>query len=294
MVRKIILGTDWWTDCDDAVALRLICRAIKNETIRLLGIGVNACMEYSVSSLKGFLKAEGVADIPVGIDLNATDFGGNPPYQKRLAETFCPDACNSDAEDAVRLYRRLLASEEGKIEIVEIGFLQVVANLMKSGADDISDKSGLELVREKVSKLWVMAGRWDVDGGKEHNFSLAPRSRVAAKEFCELCPVPVTFLGFEIGYDVITGGNLKANDHLYQVLCDHGSQKGRRSWDPMLVLMALVGDEEAAGYRTVCGTASVDEETGANYFKPSPDGHHKFVCKRYENEYYAQEINKAL
>ena len=120
MVRIIILGTDWWTDCDDAVALRLICRAIKNKTIQLLGIGVNACMEYSIPSVKGFLKAEGVADIPVGIDLNATDFGGNPLYQKRLAETFCSDACNSDAEDAVRLYRRLLASEKEKLEIIEI------------------------------------------------------------------------------------------------------------------------------------------------------------------------------
>ena len=293
-MRRIILGTDWWTDCDDAVALRLICRAIKNETIRLLGIGVNACMEYSVSSLKGFLKAEGVADIPVGIDLNATDFGGNPPYQKRLAETFCSDACNLDAEDAVRLYRRLLAAEDGKVEILEIGFLQVVANLLKSGADDISDKSGLELVREKVSKLWVMAGKWDIDGGREHNFCLAPRSRVAAKEFCELCPVPVTFLGFEVGYGVITGGRLDKNDHLYKVLCDHGSENGRHSWDPMLVFMALVGDEEAAGYRTVRGTASVDEHTGANYFNPSATGTHKFVIKKYENDYYEEQINNIL
>ena len=119
-MRKIILGTDWWTDCDDAVALRLICRAIKDKAILLLGIGVNACMECSISSLKGFLKAEGVADIPVGIDLNATDFGGNPPYQKRLAEAFCPDALNSDAEDAVRLYRRILVSEKGKLDIIEL------------------------------------------------------------------------------------------------------------------------------------------------------------------------------
>lgn len=294
MVRKIILGTDWWTDCDDAVALRLICRAIKNKTIQLLGIGVNACMEYSISSLKGFLKAEGVADIPVGIDLNATDFGGNPPYQKRLAETFCSDACNSDAEDAVRLYRRLLASEKEKLEIIEIGYPQVLANLLKSGADDISEKSGLELLSEKASKLWMMAGKWDADGEKENNFCRNSRSRVAGKEVCELCPIPITFLGWEIGYGVITGGNLKECDHLYKVLCDHGSKGGRHSWDPMLVLMALVGDEEAAGYRTVRGMASVDEQTGANYFHPNANGTHKFVIKKYENDYYEEQINNIL
>ena len=273
-MRKIILGTDWWTDCDDAVALRLISNAVKDKTLQLLGIGINACMEYSVASLKGFLKAEGIKDVPVGIDLNATDFGGSPPYQKKLAETYCPDVCNLDAEDAVRLYRRLLASQKDKLEIIEIGYPQVLANLLKSGSDDISEKSGLELVSEKVSKFWVMAGKWDADGEKENNFCRNPRSRVAAKEFCELCPVPVTFLGWEVGYEVITGGKLNENDHLYKVLCDHGSKNGRHSWDPMLVFMALVGDEEKAGYRTVSGKASVDENTGANYFLPDANGRH--------------------
>ena len=293
-MRKIILGTDWWTDCDDAVALRLICRALKDETIQLLGIGVNGCMEFSVASLKGFLKAEGVEGISVGIDLDATDFGGNPPYQKRLAETFCPDVCNLDAEDAVRLYRRILASEKDKLEIIEIGYPQVLANLLKSGADDISEKSGLELVSEKVSKFWMMAGKWDADGEKENNFCRNSRSRVAGKEFCDLCPIPVTFLGWEIGYGVITGGYLKENDHLHKVLCDHGSEKGRHSWDPMLVLMALIGDEETAGYRMVNGTASVDEQTGANYFETNENGRHKFVIKNHENGYYEEQINNLL
>ena len=293
-MRKIILGTDWWTDCDDVVAMRLVCRAVKEQKIQLLGVGINACMEYSVASLKGFLKAEGMENIPVGIDLDATDFGGNPPYQKRLAQAFCPGVCNSDAEDAVRLYRRLLASEEDKLEIIEIGFPQVLANLLKSGSDDISEKNGLELVSEKVSKFWVMAGKWDAEGEKENNFCRTPRSRVAGKEFCELCPIPVTFLGWEIGCDVITGGNLNENDHLHQVLCDHGSPNGRFSWDPMLVLMALIGDEEMAGYRTVGGTASVHEQTGANYFKPDTNGIHQFVVKKHENNYYQEQINRLL
>ena len=55
-MKKIILGTDWWTDCDDAVALRLLARAHKNEEIQLLGIGINACMEDSVSSMEAMEK----------------------------------------------------------------------------------------------------------------------------------------------------------------------------------------------------------------------------------------------
>ena len=290
----MILGTDWWTDCDDAVALRLVANAIKNEIVQLLGIGINACMEYSVASLKGFLKAEGVENIPIGIDLEAIDFGGKPPYQKRLAETMCPSVGNDEAEDAVRLYRRLLASEKEGVEIIEIGYPQVLSNLMNSGPDDISEKTGLELVSEKVSKFWVMAGKWDGDGEKENNFCRNARSRMAGKAFCELCPVPVTFLGWEVGYGVITGGTLKKDDHLHYALSDHGSPNGRYSWDPMLVLMALIGDEATAGYATVRGTARVDAQTGANYFERDAGGRHQFVIKNQENRYYEEQINQLI
>ena len=293
-MRQMIFGTDWWTDCDDAVALRLLTRYVKQKKVKLLGIAVNACMEYSVASLKGFLEADGVKDVPVGIDLSATDFGGTPSYQKNLATRFCPKGSNADAEDAVRLYRRLLAKSEGSVELVEVGFLQAVTALLESSADEISPLSGIELVKEKVSKIWVMAGKWDADGEKEHNFCLNPRTRAAGKAFCELCPVPVTFLGWEVGHTVISGGELDHDDHLYGVLCDHGSKNGRSSWDPMLMLMALIGDESEAGYDTVVGHASVDAEDGANHFAPDPNGGHRFVVKRYADDYYERQINRLL
>ena len=292
-MRKFILGTDWWTDCDDAVAMRLIARAVKAKEVQVLGIGINACMENSVASLKAFLLAEGIDSIPIGIDQSATDFGGNPPYQKRLAELM-PNVKNADAENAVRLYRRLLAQANDPIEIMEIGYLQVISSVLQSKADDISEKSGLELFREKVSKVWVMAGKWDADGEKENNFCRNMRSRIAGRDFCELCPVPVTFLGWEVGYGVITGNHLDNNDHLYLALRDHGSENGRHSWDPMLVLMALIGDEEKAGYKTVTGTASVDAESGKNYFIRSDVGNHKFVIKQHENCFYEEQINRLL
>ena len=293
-MRKFILGTDWWDDSDDAVAVRLLTRAVRNGKAQLLGIGINACMEHSVAALSGFLNADKVFDVPLGIDLAATDFGGHPAYQKRLAENFGKGINNTDAEDGVRLYRRLLASADEKIEIMEIGFLQIVANLLESEADDISEKTGLQLVSEKVSKFWVMAGKWSEDGGLENNFARNDRSRIAADTFCRLCPVPITFLGFEIGCGVTTGGHLEHSDHLYGVLSDNGVSGGGYSWDPMLVFMALTGDEEKAGYETVTGTASVDPKTGKNYFVRSADGNHRFVIKKHENRFYAEQIDRLL
>ena len=84
-MRNFILGTDWWTDCDDAVAIKLLANAVLARKVGLLGIGINACMADSAASLTNFLKDCGLPDVPIGIDREAADFGGNPPYQKRLA-----------------------------------------------------------------------------------------------------------------------------------------------------------------------------------------------------------------
>lgn len=293
-MRKFILGTDWWDDCDDAVALRVITNHIKKNKIELLGVIINACMEYSASSLDGFLNKDGVTDVPIGLDKNATDFGGNPPYQKRLAQYAKRYLNNDDADDGVRLYRKLLANSNTSVEIMEIGFLQVLSGLLKSQPDDISDKNGMELVKEKVKKIWVMAGRWDIYGKTENNFCRNERSRKAAANLCKNCPVPITFLGFEIGRTVISGKNLDKNDHLYQVMVDRGSEQGRSSWDPMLVLLAIIGDEYSAGYDVVKGFASVDEQTGANYFKEDSNGNHLYVRKKFTDDYYEHQIENVI
>lgn len=293
-MRNFIVGTDWWTDCDDAVAMRILARAHNKKEINIMGIAINACMECSVTSLEGFLNLEGVSEMPIAIDRDATDFGGFPPYQKRLVEFATRYRSNDDAEDAVRFYRRILASAQEPIEIIEIGYLQVIADVINSGGDDISEKTGMELLTEKVAKIWVMAGKWDKDGGVENNFARNERSKVAGSIFCCECPVPITFLGWEVGFDVITGDELDEDDFLYKALCDHGSKNGRMSWDPMLVLMAIIGDEKTAGYDVVCGTAKVDRETGENYFVPDINGKHQYVVKNKNNQYYKKLINEVI
>ena len=297
-MRKFILGTDWCDDCDDVVALRVLCRKVLANEIELCGVVINACMEYSAASVDGFLAQNEIFDIPVGIDLEATTDivgGRSAKYQKRMASFATRYKCNTDAEDAVRLYRRLLAESTEPIEIIEIGFLQAVAKLLESEADDISPLSGIELVKSKVRKFWVMAGRWDMPVGSENNFRHNHLSRRGGHIFCEKCPVPVTFLGFEIGYpDVITGDTLEKDDPLYYALLDWGCPEGRYSWDPMTALLAVIGDEAAAGYDAVTGTAEVDPKDGSNRFTVHSDGPHKYVIKKHENCFYKNLINEII
>ncbi len=294
-MREFIFGTDWWTDCDDLAAMRILLRAHKKGEIRLLGVGINACMEYSAASVEGFINLEGVKNIPVGIDLQGTDFeGSHLKYQKTLSEYCVRYNRNEDAEDAVKLYRRLLSKSEGKVHIVEVGFLQVFSQLLESGPDEYSPLTGTELVKEKTEKVWVMAGKWDEEGGKEHNFCNNARSRHGGAVFLRLCPVPVTFLGFEEGIRVISGNTLSHDDFLYKSFLEHGSEKGRYSWDPMTALMAVIGDEEKAGFNTVSGKARLDEDTGRNYFTEDKNGPHKYVISKYDSEYYQNMINSII
>ena len=60
------------------------------------------------------------------------------------------------------------------------------------------------------------------------------------------------------------------------------------------VVIVLVGDEVAAGYRTVRGKATVDAVTGQNYFAPSEDGNHLYVIKDRPNDFYRDAIDTVI
>jgi len=294
-MKKIIFGTDWGEDCDDVVALRLLARKHKAGEIELLGVAINTCIDESVASLDGFLASEGLS-LPIGIDRSATGLCGYITYQKRLAEYASKYKSNDSAEDGVALYRRLLSESVVPVEIVEVGFLQILAGLLESEGDEYSDLNGVELVRAKVKKVWSMAGKYDGDGGKEYNICKSEFTTKAADTVARKCPVPITFLGMEVGLSVKTGGSwvLKEGDLLLDAMRDYGTGNGRSSWDPMTALLAVIGDEQKAGYTAVRGTLHVDIDSGANHFTPSENGPHAYVVKNFEDTYYSNAINEII
>ncbi len=298
--RTIILGTDWWTDCDDVAALRILCRAAKRGLWSLAGIICNAAMPDSAASLNAFLTSEGYGDLPLGIDRDATDYGGAPPYQRLLSALPHTVPSNDALPDGVELYRELLTKAPDKVELLEIGYPQVLAALC-------ADETGRALVAKKVSCLWMMAGNWEKDGhGRENNFARAPRSRKAAATLLRDFPCPIVFLGWEVGASVISGTPETIpdeSDPLRIAFAAHGSQNGRSSWDPMLVLLALSGDPQdpfdaanlaKAGYTLRRGKAAVDSETGENDFTYAADGKHGYVVKTMPDTWYEKELAQFL
>ena len=265
-----------------------------------MGVGINACMDKSVASLDALLHFDGIDTVPIGIDKSATDEKiTEGTYQKILAPYAHNYKSNDEAEDGVRLYRRLLSESAEKVTIVEIGFHNIIGNVLLSEGDDLSPLNGIELFKEKVDTVYVMGGAYDKFPGHEYNFYCYERTRKGANILCEKCPVPIVFLGFEAGEPVHTGGAvLNDGDLLKEAMTEfwlsHNKPlQGRSSWDPMTVLLAILGADEA-GYDLVRGKNFVDPATGNNTFTEDENGKHCYVVKKYSDEYYENAINSII
>lgn len=301
-MRKVILGTDWWTDCDDVAALRVCAVAHKKGLWHLMGVCVDACTpepdDAACASVNAFLTAEGLFDIPIGIDHGAITYPGSTSYQTVLAAKFPHTVTtNNQCPDALTLYKSLLQHcADGEAEILEIGFQQTLAALL-------TDPEGYALFRKKVAHLWLMAGNFAENGrGREYNCSVDSKASCAAHIVAERAPCPVTYLGFEVGVHVICGGNPEndphlANDPLVCAFEAHGSHNGRSSWDPMLVLLALHGDPAKAGYTCRYGKTFIDPYTGENSFTYGIDSRftaqtpHRYVVKNRSDIAFQTELN---
>lgn len=299
--RKVIFDTDWWTDCDDVVATRILVHLEKLGYIDILGVVISTSATNGISSLHAFLTFEGRGDVPLGIPKTSHIAAGTPNYQQRMVDTMPYTATMANTGDAVSLYREKLANSTDKVDIVVVGFLNNVQELLESPADAISGLTGAQLVAEKVNTLYVMGGKFP--SGTEHNFNNSPQSRSAAQAIASNWPGTIIFHGFEIGHPVISGTMMSTKavgDPVTLSMSDNGFPNGRRSWDPMTVLMAGVGnlsfngvDLTASGYSVVRGTVNVAAD-GSNTFTESGTGTHYYIVKQHADSEYVARLDSFL
>ncbi len=213
---NIIFDTDIAPDYDDVGAMALLHAFEDMGEAKLLAtISCNAfeTTAPTLSVLNTYFNRPG---IPIGITKKAWP---NKDCSQQWAQAIVakyPHALksNSEAVEAVALYRKILSAQPDKsVTIVSVGFFTNLAGLLSSTADEYSKLSGKELVIKKVKQLVSMAGRIDKDeiGGYEFNVMVdAPASQ---KVFAEW-PTPVTISGFEIGEKILTGIRLINNEAL--------------------------------------------------------------------------------
>ena len=120
----------------------------------------------------------------------------------------------------------------------------------------------------------------------------------ATQTVVELCPVPLVFLPFETGLDMLTGGpmmNKYGEDtplsYSFSSFGDTREAGGRHSWDPATLVYAVEGcrnffDESARG------TVAVDEE-GRTVMNADMNGLHSYLTIKPHDE-LSEEQSKAL
>ncbi|KAF2159085.1 hypothetical protein M409DRAFT_71321 [Zasmidium cellare ATCC 36951] len=137
------------------------------------------------------------------------------------------------------LYKSVLDSADNdSLTIVSIGFLNNLAALL-------STTDGPGLISSKVHELVIMGGQYP--SGWEYNFGYFDPASTTKVVRDWPRDIPTTYLGFELGLNVISGEKLR--DHAPSdspILAAYEWYNGRcstlrESWDPLTTLYGILG-----------------------------------------------------
>lgn len=295
---KIIFDTDLGPDYDDVGALAFLHAMADSGKVEILATVSSNKHELVGPSIDVINTYFGRPDLIIGAP-KGEGVNINSPYH--WADTIVaryPHKLNStaEAEDAVKVYRRILNSQPDKsVTVVTVGFLTNLRDLLISKPDEISRLSGRDLVLKKVRNLVSMAGKFPE--GREFNIQMdSTASEYAFRNW----PGDVTFTGFEIGYNIHTGLRLMNSSVQNSPVKDvfkisiplsEEDKNGRMSWDETAVLIAVYGTE---GFFDVAKGTIIVHEDGSNVWKSDKVGNQKYVIQKMPPEEMARFIEDRM
>jgi inosine-uridine nucleoside N-ribohydrolase len=246
---NIIFDSDIGPDYDDVGAITILHALADNGEARILATMASNKYESIAGVLNVFNTYFNRPDIPIGVpNGNAVNIRDGQHWTDTvLAKYPHTIKTNADAENAVTLYRKILAAQpDHSVTIVTIGFLTNISNLLNTAADQYSTLNGKQLIQKKVKLLVSMAGKFPE--GYEFNVD---KDIVASNNVFQNIGVPMIFSGFEIGEKIKTGLPLINNQSIINspvkdvfrisIHQSSGDLAGRMSWDETAVLVAIKG-----------------------------------------------------
>jgi len=269
---RIIFDTDFGPDYDDVGAITLLHCFADSGYVRILGTVASSRHKNVAAAINVFNTYFNRPEIPVGVvGGKAVELGDKQHWTDSVISRYPHQIRNnSEAIDAVVLYRKVLAAQpDHSVTIITVGFLTNLANLLESPRDIYSDLNGYELVSRKINKLVCMGGRFP--SGKEFNLAEDVKS---TKKILADWPSPILFSGFEIGQKIKTGipliNNLEIRESPVKdvfAICIPMAEEdsaGRMSWDETAVFVAVKGWQNY--YELETGRCKINAE-GINEWK---------------------------
>ena len=297
----IIFDTDIGPDYDDVGAMALLhAMADRGECTILATIASN---KYTFTGpvlniLNTYFKRPG---IPIGVIRgNAVSIGAIQKWDSLIVSKYPHNLkTNEQAEDALKLYRKLLgAAKDKSITIVTVGFFTNMSNLLNSPPDEFSPLNGKELVKKKVKQLVSMAGCFDKRMGSFKEFNVKMDAPASQNVF-DNRPGTIVFSGFEIGAKIFTGipiaGSAISNSPVKDVFAwsiplDPQDKNGRMSWDETAVLVAVRGTNP---YYKLVGGRIISKPDGSNDWDYKGKDHY-FLREKSPVSVIAEIINQLI
>lgn len=274
---RVIFDTDMASDWDDVGAAAVLHALADNGEATIVAMGVSSKNAHAAACLDAINTYYGRGDIPIGA-LKGPGTGEKSRYTEAVAKAFPHDlASTAAAPDAVEVYRKALAAQpDGSVVFITVGYLTNARDLLQSKPDGYSPLSGADLVKKKVNR-WVCMGL-DIPKGREWNIHRdAPAAIAAVRDW----PTPITFSGFEIGREIMTGGRLRdmpPGSPIWLVYEKCDGRKNHESWDQTAVLVAVRGPADLWDIHTG-GNAEILAD-GSNQWRDAPDRGQAYLVKK--------------
>lgn len=313
--KKIIFDTDIGWDCDDAGALALIHSLCNKGEAELLAVTATYYHKYVAGCIDAINRYYGRI-VPVGVNYagcdNDTIVEEEPPentyvgYAKPICEEFANSYKDGKAEDSIKLMRKTLANAaDNSVTIVATGTQTCLAQLLKSEADDISELSGVELIKKKVERTVVMGGRfkdtWPMPIVERGVGELVAEYNIkgdipSAKFVCDNWPGELVFSSYEIGNYCITLKNVKYDEkapnpvaYAYKLF---GFGKGRESWDLTAALHGIRPEHDYY-YLHEFGKVNVSDE-GVTTWEKSDNFRQSYLLPRKDYSFVENDIESII
>ncbi len=307
--QKIIFETDFGPDVDDISALGMLHALMDNGEIELIAIMHNTSEDKGVAAIDAVNTYYGRPNIPIG----KYDSSSDTPWDAKWGYPWWRDIGNdtdtyghnitgrSQVPDAVALYKSVLQNQpNGSVVIVSVGHLTNLDRLLKDG-------TGFNLANSKVSELVVMGGGFPTRCGEANlTRGTSPgnaRARAATEYVIENWPTALTFSGFEIGYAIKQGEDLKATPAINPVReayrLHHQNFTGNSNWDwPTYDQTAVLYGARALGpgdsYWNLQANGTVVFDGNCTSWNGSANSRHAYLKKKMDTNQLGEIIEGLM